>query len=531
MLESMRNQAQSWIAKVILGGIALSFALWGIGDYFLGSRATFIAEVDGKPIADFEFKQAYQRQLNAYSANFGGNLPKELIEQLNLKEISLQTLINRHLMLDEAQRLGLAAPKAALLATIQANPMFQSADGFDTERYRNITYAMGFGTTRDYEDEERLNLLVNALQSAVMNSAQVGDKEIRSYFDREFETRELAAIVVEPENLLNKVSVNDEQARAYYEEHQGEYKSPLRLKLIAAEIDPSALAADIAVEDKEIEEAFAARKGEFGDKTLADVRQQLAEELRTRKAAEEAYRLSEDLDNALGMEGSLKAAATTLNLPVREIAAISATEALGDTLLGSDTSIRKQAFNSMPGDSVNILTLDDGRFVAVEVLERIEPATLGFADVAGQVYEDAKHAQASEQARKMAEEILAAAKAGKSLDALVQQFGQPKYISKALRSNGIGADGTPWLTPVMIDQAFRAAQGEWLQAPLAVSKGLAVVQVKKVNAPSDEEFEAQKENMRKEVSQAKGAVRFARWMASVRDRHEITIHRDVLDRL
>lgn len=531
MLESMRNQAQSWIAKAILAGIALSFALWGIGDYFLGSRVEYVAEVDGKPIADSEFIQAYQRQLNAYRASFGGNLPKELIEQLNIKESALQTLINRHLMLDEAASLGLTAPEAALLASIQANPMFQSASGFDADRYRNITYAMGFGSTRDYEDEERLNLLVNALQGAVMNSSQVSSKEIRDYFAREFETRELAAIIVEPDHLIDKVSINDEQARTYYDAHQSDYMSPLRLKLSAVEIDPQNFASDILIEESDVTAEFEARKSEFGEKTLDEVRNKIIEELRNYRAGEEAYRLSEDLDNALGMEGSLKAAASVLNLPVREIDAISATEALGDTLLGSDPTIRNHAFSSMPGDTVNILTLDDGRFVAVEVLNRIEPATLSYADVAAQVYADAKRAQAVELAKKMADEILSAAISGKPLDALAQQFGQPKYISKPLRSNGIGADETDWLTPSMIDSAFRKVEGEWLDKPINISKGLAVVQVQKVNAPSDEEFAAQKESMRKEVSQAKGAVRFARWMASIRDRHEITMHRDILDRL
>ncbi|MDQ6976188.1 MAG: SurA N-terminal domain-containing protein, partial [Mariprofundaceae bacterium] len=41
----MRNQAQSWLAKLLLGGIALSFALWGIGDYFMGGRSENVAEV------------------------------------------------------------------------------------------------------------------------------------------------------------------------------------------------------------------------------------------------------------------------------------------------------------------------------------------------------------------------------------------------------------------------------------------------------------------------------------------------------
>ena len=67
----MRNQAQSWIAKVILGGIVLSFALWGVGDYFTGSQVEYVAEVDGKPITDSIFSQAYERQLNTYRAKDG----------------------------------------------------------------------------------------------------------------------------------------------------------------------------------------------------------------------------------------------------------------------------------------------------------------------------------------------------------------------------------------------------------------------------------------------------------------------------
>ena len=36
MLETIRNRAQSWIAKVILVLITIPFALWGIESYFTG---------------------------------------------------------------------------------------------------------------------------------------------------------------------------------------------------------------------------------------------------------------------------------------------------------------------------------------------------------------------------------------------------------------------------------------------------------------------------------------------------------------
>ena len=636
MLESMRNQAQSWIAKVILGGIALSFALWGVGDYFMGSQVQTVAEVDGKPITDSVFYQSYERELNNYRAMLGKQFSKELVEQLGLKEQVIQTLVNRKLMLDEADRMGLAAPAAALTASVQANPAFQSANGFDANRYKIITRNMGFRTTRDYEDEQRLNLMVDALQKAIVGSARISDSEIRNQFNREFEKRALAAIIVDPASMLKKVKIDETAARDYYQANLQNYRSPLKVKLAAVEISPEKFASDMAVDAAEVEALYQQRHTEFSqpeqrrashilvrskrdaseamrsmamekinaakarldagepfadvakdvsddgsagkggdlgffprgamvpefdeavfnlakgelsgivetdfgfhiiklneikaakETPLKDVYEKLAEAVKKEKAGEEAYKLSQELDDALGMEGSLSAAAGSLSISTKEIGPISADNAIGDPLLSSDPSLRTTAFTALPGETVRIQELDDGRFVAVEVLERIEPDTLSFADAAAKVYADAKDAEAAAQAKALAEEILAKT-ADKPLDKLAQDYGQPIYISKPVRNTGIG-DEADWLTPAMLKQAFKTAEGASIASPIEVSKGFAVVQVKSVTAPDDSEFEAQKESMRSEVEQGKGAVRFARWMATVRDNHDVVIHRNTLER-
>ena len=631
----MRNQAQSWIAKVILGGIVLSFALWGVGDYFTGNQVEYVAEVDGKPITDSAFSQAYERQLNAYRSMLGKQFSKELAEQLGIKEETVQTLINRRLMLNEAQKLGLTAPEAALMASLQADPAFQSPDGFDVNRYKIITRNMGFRTTRDYEDEQRLNLMVNALQKAIIASAQVNNQDIRDNFNREFEQRVLSAIIVDPASIGKKIKINDEQARAYFEAHQQKYRSPLKVKLTAVEISPESFAADMAIETADVEKAYneriaefttpeqrqarhllikagadeAARKtafdeinaakaridagedfvavakelsddsstadkgGDLGffaqgsmlpefdeaafstdkgkvsdpietqygyhlikveaikpatETALKDVYENLASDIRKARATEEAYKVSQDLDNALGMEDSLKAAATGMDLKAVDIGPISANEALGHQLLGSDAALRVKTFSALPGEIVEIQELDDGRFVALEVTERVEPDTLSFADAAVQVYEDARIAQAETEARKIAEEITAKA-AETPLEKLAQQYGQPLYISKPVRNSGVG-DASDWLTPGLLEQSFKIANKSVLSAPVEVSKGFAVVQVKNIIAPSDDAFETQKELMRVEVEKSKGSVRFARWMATVRDNHDIIVHRNILER-
>lgn len=636
MLESMRNQAQSWIAKFILGGIALSFALWGIGDYFMGGRIEPVAEIDGSPISQGEFAQIYERQLNSYRNLLGKNYSKAMVESLGLKEETVQTLINRHLMLDEARSLGLTAPQQAVVAAVTNNPAFLSAGNFDPQRYRILTRNMGFASPQDYESELSLNLMVDALQSAIIGSARVTEEEIRDRFNREYEQRILAAIVVDPEHLVDQVKLSDKEAKAWYEANKEQYKSPLRVKLAVVDIDPSRIAADVSVGKDEIKQAYEARKQEFvqpeerrarhilikvaadadakakaaarkkaeralarikagedfakvaksmsedstadkggelgwfrkgtmvpafdaavfsmqpgatsdiiqtrfgyhiiqleeihpaRQKSLAEVSDMLEQQIRMKRAGDEAYKLSQDLDDALGMEDSLAKAAESLNLQVTRLGPISKSEALAEPAL-SDPNLRNKVFSTLPGQPVDITETASGHFVAYEVEERIDPAVLPYAKVAAKVRADATMDEAKNRAKKLADEIHTAALAGKSIDELVQKFGQPKYISKPVRSNGAG-ESAGWLTSAVLDAAFVTPKGKWIDNVMRSPEGLAIVQVQNIIAPSDSKFAAQHDAIAAEVEKAKGAVRFARWMATVRDQHEITVHPEALAR-
>jgi len=635
MLESMRNQAQSWLAKVILTGIALSFVLWGVGDYFFGGGVNPVASVNGKPVGSTEFYQAYERQLGAYRSMLGRQYSKELVESLHVKDNTLQTIINRRIMLDVAAKLGLTAPETVLLSTVQNNPSFQSAGVFDPKRYQILTRNMGFSSAQDYENDLRLNIMVDALQKAVTGSAQVNAAEIRERFNHDYEQRVLAAIIVDPATQIDKVKVSDAQAKAWYESHKSAYQSPLKIKINAVEINPRALAQDMSVDETEIKAAYASRKAEFtteeqrkarhilikvakgssedvyaaarkklesiqarlkggeefaklatetsddiataseggelgwfkagamapafdltvfqmdkGDVSdivetqlgfhlieledvrpahqaeLADVKELITSDLTQARANDEAYKLSQDLDDALGMEDSLKAAAESLNLNVFSSDFVSMTDAEVTPLL-TDAEIRNKAFSTLPGQSVEIVETSDGRFIALEVVDRQEPATLPFDQVRRKVMGDAELDAANTRAMELADEIRASK--DKTLDELAQQYGQAKYISKPVRSNGVGDQAT-WLSSAMLEKAFMTPVGNWLNASVNVPQGYAAVRVEKAVGPSDDEFARQKETIAKQLAQSKGSARFARWMASVREAYEIVINDKELER-
>jgi len=637
MLESMRKHTEGWIAKVILGGIILSFALWGVGDYFTGNQVETAAEIDGEAIYDVEFAETYRRQLARYSQMLGDQFSKELADQLGVKNETIQTMINRHLMLKEAQTLGLVVPNQAVLGTLQSNPAFRVDKSFSNARYQSLVAQMGFASPRDYENFLRQSIMIDTLQKGISDAVSVSEEEVLHRFKTKFEKRVLASLVVNPDSLKKAIKVDDAQARDWYEAHANQYQSPLKVEVQLVEISGKDLLKEIEVSAQDIERAYEERQAEFGTpekrkashilvrvakdasedvlkvaqekiaaaqqrlakgesfadvakdvsddvtassggdlgffakgamvpefesavfsaakvgdvsdvvrtqfglhlikldaieeakvQPLAEVREQIVSKLKMEAANNEAYRLSEDLDNALGMEDSLKAAADSVNLPLRELGKLSSKNVLADPLLGTSPELQKKVFSMQPGDAVEIQEISNGEFVAIEVLNRFNPETLPYEEVVSQVYDDVKSDLAAKRARELANEILVAAQAGANIDDLAQKYGQPKYVSKPVLSSGEG-DDAPWVKDVL-QASFRSPESTWLDAPLPTSQGMAVVLIQEVQAADEAKFADEKDTVRDEAIKAKGAVRFARWMASVRERHDININQRVIDR-
>ncbi len=637
MLETMRTHAQSWIAKLILWAIVLSFGLWGIGDYFLGSRVETVASVDGEPIHDPEFAQAYERATNSYRAVFGKQFSKELLRQLHVRENTLQTLINRRLILIEAHKLGLVTPASAVLHEVELDPAFQNNGSFDPTRYRIMTQRMGFRSPQEYEAQLKVDLLATSLEKSIMDSAPVSEADIRAGFEHKFEKRVIAAVVVEPDKFDTKVKVSDAEVKAYYEAHKNDYRSPLRLQMLAVDIDPEAVAKGITVDDGELQRyydkhkadfmqpeqrqarqilirvsptaskavrtaarkkieaiqtklktgadfatlarkdsqdkstaaqggelgwftkgtlatdldkaAFSMKPGQISDivetpfgyhliqlegikpaaaKPFAEVKDKIRNDLVQSKARDEAYKLSQDLDDALGRMPELKDAAASLNLPVQPIGPISVKQVMTNKLLASDPDLRAKALAMKPGDPVDVLDLADGHYAAVEVTKRLEPAVLPFDAVAARVRADAEQAAAEKMALDTAEKLLHDS-AGKTVDQIAQASGQPKFLSKPVRSNGDG-DTASWLTSAVLSAAFATPKGQWVDHLIEVPDGQALVRIEDVIAPDQAEYAKQHDAIAQEVTRAMGAVRFSRWMASVRSEHTITINAKALDR-
>ncbi|MCZ6743337.1 MAG: SurA N-terminal domain-containing protein, partial [Alphaproteobacteria bacterium] len=173
MLQVLRKQAGSWVAKILLGLLILSFAVWGIGDIFFGERDPVVAKVGGVKITSSELNREFRRELARVSPMFGGRLDREQAKQLGLLDGALEGLINRVVFSLGTRDLGVAVSEELVRRTIRANPAFHDDRGrFDRRLFSNVLFQNNL--TEDlYVSMIMEDLARSQLISAVASLSQV----------------------------------------------------------------------------------------------------------------------------------------------------------------------------------------------------------------------------------------------------------------------------------------------------------------------------------------------------------------------
>jgi peptidyl-prolyl cis-trans isomerase D len=67
MLDVLRRGASTWISKLLLGLLIVSFGIWGIADVFRGFGSNVAFKVGSTEIGIGQFDQMFQRELHQLS--------------------------------------------------------------------------------------------------------------------------------------------------------------------------------------------------------------------------------------------------------------------------------------------------------------------------------------------------------------------------------------------------------------------------------------------------------------------------------
>src|SRR5437899_9651893 len=111
MLRGMRKASSNWLGRavmgVVLGLIAISFAIWGIGDIFRGFGRSTVAKVGNTEISVEQFRQAYNDHLQQLGRRLGRPLTAAQARDLGLERQLASQLVAEATIDEKARQMGL----------------------------------------------------------------------------------------------------------------------------------------------------------------------------------------------------------------------------------------------------------------------------------------------------------------------------------------------------------------------------------------------------------------------------------------
>jgi peptidyl-prolyl cis-trans isomerase D len=255
MLSFLRKRKRSWIITLLLSVIVVTFVLYFGGSFWNRSSSDTVVEVNGEIIRQRDLEINFQRTLDVYRDRFKGSLTPELIKNLNIKATVLDELIQRRLLLQEAQRLGLIASEDEVVHVLTSLPAFQVNGQFSKERYLDVLRYQ-HTTPAEFEAEMREEIAIRKLLELIRDSVHVSDSEVLDRYRSESENINLDYVRVAAGDFLDEVKVTPEELKTFYDKNRDALKEPLRVQVEYIAYPFAQFSSPAQVSDKEAEEFY-----------------------------------------------------------------------------------------------------------------------------------------------------------------------------------------------------------------------------------------------------------------------------------
>ncbi|MFW5832641.1 MAG: SurA N-terminal domain-containing protein [Pseudomonadota bacterium] len=295
MLAAIRNFARSWVVKVLLGLLIISFAIWGVGDMFGGSSSGVVARIGDEVVTAEELDDAFRRRLQQVQQQSPQPVTRADAIRFGLLDDTLQTLIAQRLIDAEAARLGVTTADVTVGRLIMAEPAFRTDGSFDRERFQAILRQSGMDEER-YTEDLRAEQTRSALVGAIRPIGTLPEALTQPIAERVGEARSGRLLVAVDQEPATIDAPDDATLEAFLEENQARFQAPERRDFTAVLLSPDLIAGEITPDEAELREAYEARPDRWTLDERRRVRQLRGADEADLRTAYEALRAGETAD-------------------------------------------------------------------------------------------------------------------------------------------------------------------------------------------------------------------------------------------
>lgn len=263
MLDVIRERAQSWFAKLILALITIPFALWGVDSYLRGGAdSVIVAKVDSQKITKQEFNQVLKEQQERMRAAMGPSYDPAMMDKPEIRNAVVDNLVEQRLLLGGANKVGILVPDEMLARFISEIPEFQDGGKFSKVRYDTFLRNQGMNPPM-FEMRLRQALATEQFKDGPINSMLVSRTSLDNLLRVSEQRREIAQVIIQPEQFMAQVKVTPADIKAYYEKHREEFRVPEQAKLEYVVLSVEELIQQESVADEDVKKYYDEHVAQF----------------------------------------------------------------------------------------------------------------------------------------------------------------------------------------------------------------------------------------------------------------------------
>ncbi len=272
MLTTLRSKSGGIIAKIFIGLLAMSFAIWGISDVLRVKPEETLISAGGTTISVKTYSNRFRSMLQQLARQTGRTVTPDEARAMGLDRQLLIQLIREAVLKEATRRLNLSLPDAYIAARVKAMPQFAGPDGsFDPRLFRQALYNAGLDE-RQFLEEERNALLGNGVMAAV-TADMTAPKTLleKTYAFRNAMRDADYVVIVADEAALPQP--DEATLKKFYEEHKQQFTAPERRVIRVLALTPETLVDKVKVNDEELKKLYESQKSRFFQPELRTVEQ------------------------------------------------------------------------------------------------------------------------------------------------------------------------------------------------------------------------------------------------------------------
>ncbi len=448
MLSQLRKGAGTWVAKIFIGILILSFAVWGVEGLLQGNRDTALAKVGDIEITRADYQKLFPNVVQQWGQRFKTTLTRQQIQAFGIPDQVKNQLIMRAVVENHGHNLKLDVSDEKIGQIIQNTPELRDNTGqFNKELLKQILRNERLSEA-EFFNEQRSQSLRAQLTSVFSQKKHIPDVLVNALYHHREDKLEIEYFAIPEEAIEKTKEPTEADLKSFFEKSKNNFVAPEYRKAALYVLSLDELKNNTKVSEDDIKKTYEARKKSFISPETRTYQQVVFE---TKEKALEAHKALqngdkfEDVAKKFGRDEKFE-----------EIGPVTKT-AMADPKLSKAVFDIKEGEATAPVEGTFAITI-----AKVTKVKAREEKTL--EDVRADLEKLLQDRSARKDIKSLYDKVEDLRASGMSVEETAKEMGAKAIMIDALDQKGAGLDGKPVkdlpATSRLIPSVFDAAIGD-----------------------------------------------------------------------